>query len=87
MCGIKEPARTMENPPAASVCPACHATQARPHCGAYNLRCVACCARLVVSARPLRHAQEGLLACITRHPENPSKADVLNAIKHHANQG
>lgn len=67
--------------PPASVCPACHATQARPHCGAYNLRCVVCCARLVVSARPLRHAQEGLLACITRHPENPSKADVLSAIK------
>lgn len=67
-------------------CRACQATQARPHCGAYNMRCVKCCARLVVSARPNRNAQEAMLACITRRPSNPTKPEVIQAIKDHATQ-
>jgi len=62
-------------------CPACAMVQARALCGAYNLRCVLCCARLVVSARPNRAAQQAFLYCITRRKENPSQAAVLAAIK------
>jgi hypothetical protein len=62
-------------------CPACTLIQTRALCGAYNLRCVRCCARLVMSARPNRKAQEGMLACITRRPENPAQAEILQAIK------
>jgi hypothetical protein len=60
--------------------------QARALCGAYNLRCVRCCARLVMSARPNRKAQEAMLLCITRRPENPQQSDILKAIKDHASQ-
>ena len=62
-------------------CSACTARQARPHCGAYYLRCVACCAALIISARPNRDAQEAFFACITRRRENPSKEAIIAAIK------
>ena len=67
-------------------CQACELTQHRPQCGAYNLRCVHCCARLVMAARPNRKAQEAMLLCITRRPENPTQPDILKAIKDHASQ-
>ena len=40
-----------------------------------------CCARLVRSARPLRRAQDGMLAAIARFPGAPKRADVLAALK------
>jgi len=43
--------------------------------------CVQCCARLVRSARPLRRAQDGMLAAIARFPGAPKRADVLAALK------
>lgn len=43
--------------------------------------CVHCCARLVRSARPLRNAQEAMLACIARHKGAPTRAAVLQAVK------
>lgn len=45
------------------------------------MRCVQCCARLVRSARPLKHMQDGHFAAIAMRPENPSMADVLAALK------
>ena len=66
-------------------CAACSIVKARALCGAYNLRCVRCCARLVMSARPNRKAQEAMLACITRRPENPNQTDIMKAIKDYAN--
>lgn len=47
----------------------------------YSMACVTCCARLVRSARPLRHAQEAHFAVITRQPGRPDKAAVINEIK------
>jgi hypothetical protein len=67
-------------------CHACALVQTRALCGAYNLRCVRCCARLVMSARPNRKAQEAMLLCITRRKENPQQSDILKAIKDHADQ-
>ena len=50
--------------------------------GGFSMSCVHCCARLVRSARPLRMAQEAMLACIARHqPDAPTRADVLQALK------
>lgn len=66
---------------AASACKACADRQARPHCGAYNMRCVVCCAALIISARPNRDAQEAFFACITRRRENPNQAAIIAAIR------
>jgi hypothetical protein len=52
----------------------------RPH-GGFNMLCARCCARLVRSARPLRMAQEAMLACIARHPGAPTREAVLQALK------
>lgn len=52
----------------------------RPH-GGFNMSCVQCCARLVRSARPLRTAQEAMLASIGRHQGAPTRAAVLAALK------
>lgn len=62
-------------------CPACTLHAQRPTCGAYRMQCVACCARLVASARPLRQLQDGHLALIARDPSRPSRAAVLQHLK------
>jgi len=45
------------------------------------MKCVQCCARLLVSARPLRHAQQAMLSAIARHQGAPSRPEILKAIK------
>lgn len=45
------------------------------------MTCLQCCAALVASARPLRRCQEAMLAVIARHPEAPSRAQVLAAVR------
>lgn len=58
------------------------ARQGRAPWGGFSMSCVHCCARLVRSARPLRMAQEAMLACIARHqPDAPTREDVLQALK------
>jgi len=49
--------------------------------GGFQVGCVGCCARLVRSARPLKHAQLAMLAAIARHEGVPPKRDVLAALK------
>lgn len=51
------------------------------HWGGYTMACARCCARLVRSARPLRHAQEGHFAAIARRPGRPDKVAIINEIK------
>lgn len=55
-------------------------TAGRPS-GVFNLLCLGCCARLVLSARPLRRAQEAMLASIARMPGAPSRAQVLSHLQ------
>lgn len=62
-------------------CANCTNAAMHPYWGGYAMACVLCCARLVRSARPLRHAQEAHLQCIAMRPNRPSKDDVLAAIK------
>lgn len=66
---------------AAMLCDNCHQAASRALWGGYSLTCARCCARLVVSARPLRHAQEGFFALFARRPENPSKDAIIAAIQ------
>lgn len=67
--------------PAVSVCPSCEKSKANPHCGLYNLFCLACCARLVVNARGCKAAQEGHLDAITRLKKAPKREAILGFIK------
>lgn len=66
-------------------CRPCQAHQERAQrgqpSGAYHLACVRCCARLVRSARPLRAAQEAMLAAIAMRPGRPSRQQVLDALR------
>lgn len=47
------------------------------------MQCVQCCARLLRSARPLRRAQDALLAAILCHPDAPSRVEIMDALKQH----
>lgn len=70
----------------ADACPHCARHQARPESvtrltvGAFNANCAQCCARLVRSARPLRHAQEAHLAAVTKGEGRPTRDQVVDAI-------
>jgi hypothetical protein len=62
-------------------CQQCQYSTTNPHWGGYSMRCVQCCARLIRSARPLKHAQDALLAAIAQRPENPARPAILQALK------
>lgn len=48
--------------------------------GGYTMHCARCCARLVISARPHRPAQEAFFALMARHVGGPTKQAVVDAI-------
>lgn len=62
-------------------CQSCEYSKQQPLSGLYTMTCAQCCARLIRSARPLKHAQQAMLAAIGRHQGAPSKAAILQAIK------
>lgn len=70
----------------ADACPHCARHQARPTpvtrltVGALSANCAQCCARLVRSARPLRHAQEAHLAAVMRREGRPTRDQIVEAI-------
>lgn len=53
----------------------------RPHSGAYNFRCLQCCARLVVSTHPDKHQAKVMLAAIARFERAPAREDVLACVR------
>lgn len=63
-------------------CQHCEQSAARPVWGGYDTRCAHCCARLILSARPMKHAQEAMFAAMDmRRPDTPSKEAVLLALR------
>lgn len=50
-------------------CPACHAFAVNHHSGRYRMECLQCCARLLASTRPNRHAAAGMMTVIRRSIE------------------
>jgi hypothetical protein len=54
---------------------------ATPFAGGFRMQCLACCTRLVLSAHPLRHAAQAMLAAIARHPDAPGRAQVLASVR------
>lgn len=48
----------------------------------YTLTCVSCCARLVVSARPMgKSHQEAMLIVIGKVQDSPRRQQILDCIK------
>ena len=45
------------------------------------MQCLACCARLVISARPNKRFQEAMLAAIAMQKGAPTRAQILEYIK------
>ena len=62
-------------------CTHCTLAATRPLWGGYQAQCIHCCARLIKSARPLRKAQDAMLAAVTRRTGSPSRAEILQALK------
>ena len=51
-----------------------------PPAGRVQMQCLGCCVRLVLSTRPDKGKAAVMLACIARHEDAPSRADVLAAV-------
>jgi hypothetical protein len=66
-------------------CSNCEAATTKQWHGGYTMQCVGCMARLVLSARPLRHAQEAMLACLeskgSARPGLPTRQQVLERLQ------
>ena len=62
-------------------CPHCTSSKEQPWHGVYNLKCIACCARLVISARPVKKFQEAMLAAIAMQKGAPEREQILEHIK------
>lgn len=52
--------------------------------GAYDIHCLACCARLVRDSRPNKQRQRAMLAVISRTPGAPSEEDILAKLEESA---
>ena len=54
-----------------------------PHPGGlYNLKCLQCCASLILSTQPLKPQAAAMLRVIERAPESPGRAQVLECVRH-----
>lgn len=62
-------------------CAACESSKERPMSGAYQLTCLHCCARLVLSTQPDRLQASVMLAAIARQPGDPDRADILALVR------
>jgi len=49
--------------------------------GMYDLKCVECCARLVISTRPSKPRASAMLAAIERINDAPSRDVILDRVK------
>jgi len=62
-------------------CQQCESSKQRPHSGAYSFKCVECCSRLVLSARPDKRLAASMLAAIERFPDNPGRERILECVR------
>lgn len=63
------------------MCPQCESSKQLPHSGAYSFKCVECCSRLVLSARPDKRQAAAMLAAIERFPGNPGRERILESVR------
>lgn len=63
------------------ICSACESFKQRPNSGAYRMQCLACCVRLVLSARPIQEQEAVMLDAIARYPDAPKREQITAAVK------
>ena len=61
------------------VCRFCEVSASRVT-GLYQAQCLDCCTRLVLSAHPNKAQAATLLAALTRFPNNPGRAAILESV-------
>jgi hypothetical protein len=82
-CVTAEPLASATTDPsdvATAHCQACESSRRRVTSGAYNFRCVHCCARLVLSAHPNKKQASVMLAAIARFRDAPGRDEVLACV-------
>ena len=62
-------------------CASCELSKKRPMSGAYNVKCLDCCTRLVMSAYPLRQAAAAMLAVVQRHHGRAGREQVSESVR------
>ena len=62
-------------------CEICTQANTTKHSGRYDLRCLECCARLVISAHPDKRQAAGMLAAIARFKEAPGREQILECVR------
>lgn len=62
-------------------CATCQSSKEQRWHGVYDAKCPACCARLVISARPVKRFQEAMLAAIAMQKGAPERAQILERVK------
>ena len=68
-------------------CPSCESYKRQPLSGLYQMTCLGCCTRLVLSARPDKRQAAAMLAAIARCEGSPSRQQVLASVAGHTGQG
>lgn len=53
--------------------------------GVYNLNCLDCCTKLIMSAYPNKRVAAVLMESIERHKGAPSRAEVVDSLKKQLN--
>jgi len=67
-----------------TTCKDCNKSKCDMYHGGYDMVCLRCCARLVVSARGVGKAQqEAMLESIARAKNSPSRDEVLDYMQGH----
>lgn len=61
-------------------CPSCTTAATNPLSGLYQLRCLPCCVRLVLSARPDKMQAQSMLAAIAMVKDAPGRAAILACV-------
>ena len=70
-----------------SECQFCESSKSPHAAGRVNLKCLGCCARLVLSASPDKRLAAGHLAAIERLPGAPSRTDILAEVAKRRSDG
>lgn len=62
-------------------CKSCEIAKDKKLSGLFDLRCLECCARLVISAHPDKRQAAAMLAAIARFKESPGRAQILECVR------
>lgn len=62
-------------------CRQCELSKQQPGSGLYNMACLQCCTRLVLSTHPNRQHAAGMLACVERHQGKDGRARVAESVR------